>query len=1384
MKSFKYLNLHTLLLCVSVFALTVSGTVFVYFLSLKLDSDTYATSSTYYVSPAGTDNSTCDLANPCDTLKTVLDNFNNIGDTAVDSIVFLDGTYIGPNNGIFMNVYKQVFEEGLIIRAENPYQAKLVNQGRIFRIGGTQNVTIEGFEMYHDNGLSSCSTSNYTSYIIHIDDVTNDDNGVTFIDGHDFGSKKGPDTINYDSDGKIIDFGADGDIFTSNITIRNNIIRSSACEDLIKIQSGGDILIEDNIFYDTAIIDAGTSSTAENAIDINSAVNVEVQNNIFFQDYSSVALGTNTTFRTGPIITVKDSSNGVASEFASGLSGSFPHPNGYTYSSPANNSNSDSICDPSGSNCDTIPGSNNIQVHSNVFMQHRDYDSNGNGDGLITFGAEDKRSYVVLHSAFYNNLIIGSGDANLQQALFTEGTYKLNISHNTFLGEMYAKAYVLRAGLQGYPVPEQFGSDGLIMANNIFDEGSASTATQFIRSVDDTNGVDTTDSLTNYTIENNIFHDSDGTINNLLINDSNQSITLNNLNSDPELTATVSLGDPLVPIYTTGQGFQNINGTGYNSSIEQAFSEIVNNYAAFSPTSIVIDQADPALTPSITTDILGRSRGSSPDLGALELNQPPDAKLDTYTIDEDTTLNNSVRTNDTDPESPTSALTVTLSVGVSNGSLTLNSDGTFSYTPDPDYSGSDTFTYTLSDPSGATDTGTVNITITPINDSPTANPDSYTYDTQTTTLTPSTAVIANDTDPDTGDTLTASVASVATTQGGTVSMNPNGTFTYNPPSAAYTGNDTFTYTATDTGSLTDTATVTIDVTGVAATVNAANDSYTTDEDTLLTVNVANSILNNDTGGDTLQLESSPSDGTLTLNSNGSFTYDPDPDFNGTDSFDYTITNSSSLDSDTATVTITVDPVNDLPTANNDSYTTNEDIPITSSANVLANDTDVELPKNLTVVSTQVVSGSGSINISTNGDLQFTPTSNWSGSFTANYTVRDADGGEDTALITITVDAINDPPVVNAGSSLAGSLSSSFALSGSVTDDSHPGTTLTYVWSKVSGPGNVSFSDTALLNPTAQFSTTGSYTLRLTATDTEHSVSDDISVVVTAPTANRAPDIDIQVVGGQFIYELDEINLDATVTDPDGDNMTYNWKYVSGPRVPEIINPNSLNAVLLPKKPGQYVISFTATDVAQVSTTEQIALDVIENTPPVIEQFGDITWRGNKFNLEASISDLTIARGSELSYAWSLLSYTLAEAPDEEVKVSLSTDSNLNISSAGNEHISIDKANSPKPSVTVYSPGEYNIQLIVSDGALSTSKTFEIVFTEERAAGETQVDTVSLDEGSQEVTTQNIEQEEFSEDSVGETDLTVLVLLASVLGGLGAVGVSIWLFIVYRRRAIR
>ena len=135
--------------------------------------------------------------------------------------------------------------------------------------------------------------------------------------------------------------------------------------------------------------------------------------------------------------------------------------------------------------------------------------------------------------------------------------------------------------------------------------------------------------------------------------------------------------------------------------------------------------------------------------------------------------------------------------GVSNGTLVLGTDGTFTYTPNADFNGTDSFVYEISDGNGGTAQATVEIVVGPVNDAPVASDDSFT----TTEETPVSATLGvddlllDDTDID-GDSLTVNPIPVTGVSNGTLVLGTDGTFTYTP-NADFNGTDSFVYEISD-----------------------------------------------------------------------------------------------------------------------------------------------------------------------------------------------------------------------------------------------------------------------------------------------------------------------------------------------------------------------------------------------------------------------------------------------------------------------------------------------------------------------------------------------------------------------------------------------------------
>ncbi|MFP5353102.1 MAG: tandem-95 repeat protein, partial [Actinomycetota bacterium] len=446
------------------------------------------------------------------------------------------------------------------------------------------------------------------------------------------------------------------------------------------------------------------------------------------------------------------------------------------------------------------------------------------------------------------------------------------------------------------------------------------------------------------------------------------------------------------------------------------------------------------------------------------------------------------------------------------------------YTPTANYNGPDSFTFRASDANSDSNTATYSITVTPVNDAPSATDDSSSTDEDTSKTI---NVTGNDTDVD-ADTLVAS-GSGSTTQSGTFSCSTN-SCTYTPP-ANFNGSDSFDYTVSD-GTATDTATVTIAVAAVDDSPNCSNASGSIPEEFALNDTLACSDSDTAASALTYSKVAGPSNGTVTVNSDGTFTYTPTANYNGPDSFTFRASDANS-DSNTATYSITVTPVNDAPSATDDSSSTDEDT--SKTINVTANDADVD-------GDTLVASGSGStteggtFSCSTNS-CTYTPPANFNGPDSFDYTVSDGTA-TDTATVTVAVAAVNDAPT---------------AATDTLTTNEDTANSVNVLANDNPGPGEGSQSlsvtaDSDGLKGTVTCTSTGSctYTPNANATGTDqfsYDVCDDgapsrcstgtVNVSITA--VNDAP-----TCADDSAASPEDTSLGDTLvcTDADGDPLTY------------------------------------------------------------------------------------------------------------------------------------------------------------------------------------------------------------------------------------------------------
>lgn len=332
-------------------------------------------------------------------------------------------------------------------------------------------------------------------------------------------------------------------------------------------------------------------------------------------------------------------------------------------------------------------------------------------------------------------------------------------------------------------------------------------------------------------------------------------------------------------------------------------------------------------------------------------------------------INLSPLANDTDPCGNT--LTTAVATPPQNGTVIINADNTFTYTPNVGFTGTETFTYTACSPCSASETcdaATITIAVTPVGGSqpPVANNDAAIAElNQAIEI----VVLTNDNDPDnTNSELSVTIAATPTNGTATVTMANSVIY---EPNTDFNGTDVFSYTLCDPSGECSTATITVTV---SPPINAQPDIVYTTQGTAVDIYV----LGNDEGQNVTVtgVSDTPNNGGITNAdpATGLFTYQPQPDFVGNDYFTYTLCNEVG-NCETTLVTIIVLP-NDAgnlpPLANNDQAFT----PIAMPANIAVTNNDSDPNGNpIAVMSIVVLPLNGTATINTDNTITYTPNGN-------------------------------------------------------------------------------------------------------------------------------------------------------------------------------------------------------------------------------------------------------------------------------------------------------------------------------------------------------------------------------------------------------------------------
>ncbi len=587
-------------------------------------------------------------------------------------------------------------------------------------------------------------------------------------------------------------------------------------------------------------------------------------------------------------------------------------------------------------------------------------------------------------------------------------------------------------------------------------------------------------------------------------------VTVNAVNDTPVVESNLAdqtLAEDFTPytidLNTAFSDVDNVDGelTFSVSGNSNVLVSIENGIATISPTA---DWNGSETLTFTATDPSGESVSQTVDFTVAPV---VDIKADSTNVVEDTPTIINVLGNDTF-EGDGKVVSLDANNGPVNGSVSVNPDGSVTYTPNDNYHGIDSFTYIVTS-GGVSESTTVNVDVTPENDAPVAKDDTAITDEDTPVTID---VLPNDTDVD-GDKLSIESASVPKEQGTVEVVNGKLVFT---PTENFNGDAEITYTVTD-GALTDQATVKV-------TVNAVNDTPVVES------NIADQALAEDFTPYTIDLNTAFSDvdnvdGELTFsvsgNSNiqvaivnGIATITPTADWNGSETLTFTATDPSG-ESISQTVNFTVAPVADIVA---DKATVVEDT--STVIKVLGNDT-FEGDGKVVSLDTNNGPANGTVSVNPDGSVTYTPNDNYHGTDSFTYIVTSG-GVSESTTVSVDVTPVNDAPV--AKDDIATTQEDTAVTIDVLPNDTDvDGDKLSIQSASVpEAQGKVEIVDGKLVfTPAENFN--GHAEIIYTVTDGE--LTDEAKVTVTVNPVNDAPTIKVDAV--ESITE-DAVNTDTVV----------------------------------------------------------------------------------------------------------------------------------------------------------------------------------------------------------------------------------------------------------------
>ncbi|MDW1518321.1 tandem-95 repeat protein [Vibrio sp. Vb5032] len=597
------------------------------------------------------------------------------------------------------------------------------------------------------------------------------------------------------------------------------------------------------------------------------------------------------------------------------------------------------------------------------------------------------------------------------------------------------------------------------------------------------------------------------------------------------------------------------------------------------------------------------------DVSVTPVNDPPVAGSTSYTVDEDNAITISdeqLLANSSDVEGAVSIDSVTYSG--TDGVFQDNGDGTYTFMPNENFSGDISLDVIVADEQGAIDETTAGITVIEVNDPPVAGPTSYTIDEDSVLTFSESQILANASDIE-GDVELVGISYEGSD--GIFTVNGDGTCSF-APNENFNGQVQLDVTIQDENGATVDTHINVDVLPINDPPVSGDLAYTINEDSSITLS-QEQLLAKAGDIDSENLEainlSTDDNATIQYNDDGSYTITPDENYNGDLDLTFDI-----IDNDGGSVQvgldITVNPVNDLPQAQDQQFTVEEDGTLLfADADLLEGASDID-GDDLSIENVLYTGADGVLTDNGDGTYSFAPNENFNGDVQFTFDVSDGTGST-PAFIDVSVTPVNDPPV-------AGSTSYTVQEDGQITISDEQ---LLANSSDVEGDvalANVSYSGndgsfvdngdgTYTFTPNENFD--GNISLDVTVID-QDGATDTTTAGINVIAVNDAPETSgIQAeVDEDNAITITQEQLLANATDIEGDDL-----------VASNLQTNDPDATIVANDDGSFTITHTENFNGELDFTYNISdgeNDVLTTLDLTVNPVNDAPEAGDEIFIQA------------------------------------------------------------------------------------------------------------------------------------------------------------------------